>query len=339
MNNLLFLKTIFVFAFFSTILGVDKIHANEEIIDEIYYFINNDIITKLDFEEEKAALLNSDSPSLEGGEVNVFVMSNMIFDRLVVNNLKRNNSSISNTEVENEIKKIMSRQRITSLETFKAVLARSNIDYDNFFNNIKKRLNQRIFFSKGTDNAFPSEQAIQNHYEKNKDKYSIEEPIFNLSVIRIAILDGLGFSARRNFQRRLAEIRKKIEEEKIPFPTAVEQFNDFRNNVLTRDLGWVEIKSLGLPPRESSSLAALTPGDMSPIISTGEGLEIFLVNDKISEGYLPYQLAKKKSQEELSAQLRKKTISEKITALFKNAYLKSNHPDFASLAESIDNDS
>ena len=339
MANEFFSKKTFIFVFFIITVMVGKTYTAEKVIDEIYYFVNDDIITKLNFEERKEKLVKNGNLSLEGNDLNVFVMSNIIFNHLMINDLKKKNTLTSQTEVDNEIQKIMNRQKIASLETFKIILARGGIDYNDFFNDIRRKLNQRVFFSKGLEQSFPSDQEIKNHYEKNKNRFLIKKPILKLSAIRTVILDGVSFSARRDFQKQLLNIRQKIEKEKIPFSVAINQFNDFRNNVLARELGWVEVQDLELGDQEASNLLNLKPGDVSPIISTSQRLEFFLVMDKISEGHLPYQLAKKKSQTELIAKTRKQAINKKIIALFKKAYLKNNKSLFEQLAKLIDNDS
>ncbi len=337
MRKILFLKK---FILISTCLASFLLIGERKIVDQIYYFINDDIITQLDFEEQKDLFLKSRTPLPPGeNNVNVFVMSNLIFNNLVFDFLGRQGKLIDDNSVENEIKKIMNRQGISSLEVFKGYLSQNNINYATYFDNLKKQINQRNFFSESVSQVVASSEEVNNYYLKNKNKYRIQNPIFDLSAIKISFSDSVGFSARRKFQRELSAIRDEIITEKIPFDEALTKFNDFNKSIIGQELGWVEVESLNLPANIQRTLVDLNIGDVSPVLTTSDGLNIFLVNGKKSSGLLPFNLAQKRAERDLTNLKSQETITKRRIELFQNAHLKSNNALFKTLAETIDDKS
>ncbi len=312
------------------------LHAQGDIFDEIYYFVNDDIVSKLDFEDQKE-LFEKTQASIGDQDPNVFVMSNLIFNRLIFENLDLRGKLVSEEEVEKEVEKLMRQQRINSLLIFKDALARNGIDYETFFDNLERSLNQRVYFSDLDRTTLPTESEVEQYYQKNQNRYLIEEPLMDLSLIRINLSNSAGFSLRRRLQAQLQGIRDRIVNERIPFERALDEFNDLRNNIVTRRLGLIDLGELGLTSADRNRLQRLGRGDVSEILSNAEGLNIFLVNSKVSNGKLPQHIAKQKARQELILSKRQEEITEKITTLFQIAYLRNNNPLFDSLAKSIDN--
>ncbi len=315
-----------------------NISVFSEVIEEIYFIVNNNIITKMDFERQKKNTLKDPAIKKNLGIDNYdhFIISNMIVNHLIKQEAIRTGIFISGVDVTNQINRMVNSNGLKDIETLKRYLEeREGIDFDFFYESQENSLYVQSFVGRSIFVQEPTEIEIRNFYKKNKEKFLIKEdtPLYSLSVIFFEIIEGMGFLEQKAIKKQAQKVLDRLRNKKISFEEAVSKYSDdISSKGIKGDLGWIILLELGrTEKRKIEVLQKAKKGSITPIISTPNGFYLYKVKDIKTDGLVPYKKASVIVKNIIISEKKKKIFDEKIDFLFKQAILKQKTQFFTNL--------
>lgn len=299
-----------------------------EIVEEIYYLIDNKPVTKLDFAEEYSLALKNPENSFDINDRYAF-MSNLIIEKLIEKKLFDNNLVVKDVDISNYINVIIEKNNLGSLENFVRVLSTSqNITYSEYYKIIRKKLAFQSYVTRLLSTPPIGSREIEEYYQKNREKeFKVDDPILNLSILIIKLPANAGFSQKIAAEKRLVDIRGEIADG-LSFEEAVALYSEdavTKNN--KGNLGWVAPITLGISANSIKMLNSLNTGDISELITSSQGLAIFKVNEVIREGHIPYEVAIEQIKNLLFAKKREQAFKDSLKELVSSASLEARNPE------------
>ena len=156
----------------------------EEVFEEIIVRVNNDIITKSDYEKSKDLIRRELQKNLKGPELEKAVMQQekdllktMIEDQLMVQKAADLNLS-ADTEVIKYLDRIRRDQNIADMETLEKMMVQQGIDPVEFKQNIKNHsLKQQLLGREVYSRVQISTEEISKYYEAHKQEFDRPEEV------------------------------------------------------------------------------------------------------------------------------------------------------------------
>jgi len=294
------------------------------VIEEIYYIVNDDVISRLDFTEYKANISNSAAAAGKPIPSDQTLISNMIFNLLIQQKAEEEDISISGTDVSNQLKWQIKEWGLENFAQLRAALRQQNTPYAVFYNNMKNNMYKQKLMSKLSLTSDPSAYQLKKYYDENKDsKFKITNSIFNISRILFENSDELSFSQRGKMRQRLKELHKKIKQKELTFQEACRLVNKKTNQYTSaEDLGWVLPRNLQMrDPYIYEKIASLEEGEISAIIDGKLGTYLVKVNEVKSSGYLPFPLIKANIKNYLMMEQRSSQLQAKLDQFIRRSLI------------------
>lgn len=338
--KLFFFKRNFLFSFvlfFSIILSC-QVFANEVLIDEIYFVVNNRVITKSDFDKEEASqkkvLENDPSGNLKDKITRELILSNMVIFSMVENELSLKNFSVTPEDVTNAIKQIMYKNNIQSIEIFKTVLEKQ-MPFEQFYQQQKKGLVMQKFMQLALQNSpaknEPNSSEVNEFYRQNKELFRIKSKIYKLKKISLNVPANAKFSEKVGIEKKINSIKEEIDTQKISFEKGVLKYSQDPNSKLSLgDIGWI----LQEDPRWktlNSQLKDLSIDEVSNPISMNNETAIYKILATKQNGFLSLTEVENKIKVILQQQQQQKIISSEIAKLIKSSYIAKKTKKFPKL--------
>lgn len=323
--------------FFSIVLS-QSVYSNEILIDEIYFVVNNRVITKSDFDKEEAsqkkALENDPSGNFKDKITGELILSNMVIFSIVENELSLKNFSVTPEDVTNAIKQIMYKNNIESIETFKSVLEKQ-MPFEQFYQQQKKGLVMQKFMQLALQNSpaksEPNSSEVNEFYRENKELFRIKSKIYKLKKISLNVPANAKFSEKVGIEKKINSIKQEIDSQKISFEKAVLKYSQDPNSKLSLgDIGWI----LQEDPRWrtlNGQLKNLFVGKVTNPISINNQIAIYKILATKQSGYLSLKEVENKIKAILQQQQQQKTISDEIAKLIKSSYIAKKTKKFPKL--------
>ncbi len=226
-------------------------------LNKVAAVVNGQVITMFDLQKEALpelarARLNPDNPAQAKAVNEVFrkVLDMMIMDILIAQEAKRLKATVSSSEVDNEIAKIMRMRKLTRKE-FTAQLAQQKLSLDELKKNIEKNiLRQKVMGQEVGRRIVVTPAEINAYYEEHKDR------LFERKGLHMGLLV---YSPKVN----AANIAGQIKAGKISFAEACAKYSLAPNRDKGGDQGPVEWDRLN--PEWEARLEAMRPGDVTDI--------------------------------------------------------------------------
>ncbi len=304
-----------------------------EPVEEIYYYVNTSIITKLDFEEAYQSALKD--PSLEGEEFQAKdfsnkVISNMITEKVIEFEASLRGVRITPAEVNNEIKALARKNNIPSVKDFFLVLAGQGISEAQFRSQIERSLLLRNFAKQFLEPNPISTEEVQLYYDENKEKeFRIEEPVFRLATVLVKNIASKRISKRIEQQKNLELVQARVAKGELSFIEAVRQYSeDEASRSLNGNIGWLSASDIPLVPSKLEEFSRLNAGDLSKVYYSEQGIFFYLIREKIESGYIPYSLAVQQIRNRLFQERQKDSFDSTVKGLLRRAYIKPNTSRF-----------
>jgi peptidyl-prolyl cis-trans isomerase SurA len=256
------------------VLFVSSILAHAEIVESIVAIVNSTIITRSDivkYRERLRAgtivddLLGNDASTLIRDEK--ALLKHMIDERIVDDEVKKQNLSITIERVEQEINQIQGRNGITR-DQLKAALKKEGTNFSDYQEFIKKRIERQSVIEKAiTSKIKISDEDVAAAYEaKNK---TLSATSFEFKVSHILFREGKRSDSEQ--QKRAQEVYEKLKNGGN-FEALASQYSE--------DPGFNEGGFLGtfrtgetLAPLEDA-FKTLTPGEVASPVKTKLGYHI-----------------------------------------------------------------
>lgn len=328
-----FLTTLRLFLFFFFVLLVPTFVFSNVIVEQVYYFVNDDIITKIDFDlAYKRAEKSPEARNLSKKEISNTVVSNLIFDRLVKKEAENLGIFINDGDVATQVQRIMKENRIDEIEDFINVLSSQGLTYEDYTNDLRKNLLVQAYVEQAITYNEISGEEVRKYYEKEKNRlFVIKEPIYRVHYLeRISPIEA-NLSQKLEIQKNLEKVRGLAVEKKIALPQLFNELPDSEKkkmNVVST--GWTFLTNLGLSDEHVAQISQQQPyttdgtGGISRIMPSPKGVAFYQLLEVKRQGYIPYSLAFKIIEQKLFLERRNNNFQLLVKKLFASAYIKEN---------------
>jgi peptidyl-prolyl cis-trans isomerase SurA len=254
------------------------------IADQIVAKVGDDVILG---SELKSALdfvkLQSEPPVAPETALTHQILEQMIEDRLVLNEAKRETIEVTKSEIDNEVETSIREliSRFPSQTDFEKALAQEGLTErtlrDRYRDETKNRLTvQKLLAKKGLTNIYISPSETKRFYQEKKDSIALVPGNVSLAHILFRIIPSP--EAEQNGQKRSLEIYD-ILLRGGDFEEVARSFSEDKNTASRGGyLGELQRGTLFEPI--DSLLFLMKPGDVSPPLRSPMGYQIFQVLGK-----------------------------------------------------------
>ena len=188
----------------------------EQVFEEIIVRVNNDIITKSDYEKTRDLIRRELQKNLKGPELEKAVaeqekglLKTMIEDQLMVQ--KAADLSLSaDTEVIKYLDRIRRDQNIADMETLEKMMVQQGIDPVEFKQNIKNQsLKQQLLGREVYSRVQISTEEISKYYEAHKQEFDRPEEVRIREIL--VSTDKKSLPKFRHRKRKLRKFYRRLE--------------------------------------------------------------------------------------------------------------------------------
>lgn len=226
-------------------------------VNKVAAVVNGKVITMFDLQKEAIpelarAGLKPSSPKAEIDKVLRKVLDMMIMDILVAQEAERLKATVSRTDVDNELAKMM-KMRGMSKKRFEEALRSQNLTVDALRKNIEKNIiRQKVMGMEVGRKVVVTPQEISDYYERHKDS------LYNRQGLHMGILV---YAPNVN----ASSIAAQIKSGKISFEEACAKYSMAPNRDKGGDAGPVDWDRLN--PEWDKRLNSMKPGDVTEIFN------------------------------------------------------------------------
>ena len=317
--------------FFPFIVSILKFSFSE-IVEEIYFVINDEIITKMDYEEKEqiAAKIYFQQGKIFQDADKQQIISNMIFSTLIKQEAKKNGIVISAQQVSNQIRTIIEMNDIGSIENLISILPSQGLSWEQFYSMQEISLYNQYLQGKLGSIAEPSEKEIKKYYQENKEEFRIKEKLPHISLIFIEKQKGMSFMEITKIAAKAKNIKKQLDKDPSQFEKLAKEFSDDYKTKSSGGLqGWVTVSDFTEEPNLWRKISQIDKNEISEILDTKKGFYIIKINDLKATGYLPLSKARNLIIQNLVRKQREKALEQKMKEVILNAVIEKKTKNFS----------
>jgi peptidyl-prolyl cis-trans isomerase SurA len=299
---------------------------NAEIIDRVVAVVNDEIITLSEFNEESRDTLQritDQAPpnELAGALQNARqeILSRMIDRKITVQKAEAMNISANDAEIDATLETILARNKATKEDLRKELAARGITEAA-----YRASLREQILFSKLVSYEVNSKIVITE--EKAREYYDTrfmrELPANGYYLLQIGLGVGGSQAGKDEVQKKAVEIREAAINGQS-FNQLAAAYSDLPSAVDGGDIG--VIKENEMAPDMLQAVAALEPGDISPVMETYSGFIFFKLLGANRDGTVtraPFDSVKEEIFARLQNEEQEKMYSNWVKELREKAYIK-----------------
>ncbi len=309
-----------------TNLDLVELQAPEESADSVAVTIDGTDITEAELQKiikpqlDKMVQQNKQLPPAFAQaykkQIRQQVLDQMIVGRLLEKKVKEFNIVVTEEEVINQIKKLLSAQRPPlSLEEFKKKSAESGQSFEEVKQQVRKGMKyQKIVESQWTGKINITEEDAKKHYDENPTQFEVQEQVRASHILIKPDTTDSGADPNQAKAKAKAKIQGLLEQIKggADFAELARASSDGPSAARGGDLDFFPRGKM-VPPFDKAAFA-LEVGKVSDIVETRFGYHIIKVTDRKDAGTASFEQAKNS----LIRQLTQKKQSE-----FANKYIES----------------
>ncbi|MEK6777994.1 MAG: peptidyl-prolyl cis-trans isomerase [bacterium] len=272
--------------------------AHAVVLDRVVALVNDDVITLSELKSLEISVLKStvEKPGKEESTVDRdSLLDDMIDKKIKLQKAEEINIKVSDEEVRSAIQQILSRNKITE-EALKEKLHTEGFTWDEYTKEIREQMilsslvNQEV-----RSKIFIMPGDIEKYYQEHMDEFSMGEKKHLLSIF-LSVPEKAGEDEIQARNRLADELRQRALSGE-PFRDIAVQYSDGREAKEGGDLGYLSQDDLR--SEMSTAVAAMKPGDVSPVIRIGEGFVLLKVEDVHADSHTSFEEVKDKIQDEL----------------------------------------
>ncbi len=294
--------------------------AHAVVLDRIVAVVNDDVITQSELRSLEISVLKSTSrkPGQEEPPVNSEILLDDLIDKKIkLHKAEELNIKASDEEVQAAIQQILSRNKITE-EALKQKLNAEGFSWTDYKKEIKEQMilsslvNQEV-----RSKIFLMPEDLDKYYQEHMDRFSMGEKKHLLSIF-LSVPEKAEQEEILARNRLADELRQRALSGE-PFRDLAVQYSDGREAKEGGDLGYLSHDDLR--NEMSTAVAAMKPGDVSPVIRINEGFVLLKVEDVHSASHTPFEEVKDKIQDELYQEKLKQRYDAWLKELKSKAYI------------------
>ncbi len=255
--------------------------AAAEVVDRIVAVVNEDIILLSELQERVrpyAQRISQQGFDDEKERQMLFkireeMLNRLVDEKLTDQEIQRNDIQVDEAQVDQTIERIKKANAFTD-EDLRLFLEREQLSMEQYRAKIKEQvLRTRLVNYEVKSKIVITDEEIQAYYDSHPELYG-GTISYHLRNILMRAPDFATDSERREVQERIQAIRSRIEAGES-FADLAATYSQSPTAAEGGDLGEFEKKMLS--PQIQEALEALQPGQMTPILDTDQGFQLFYV--------------------------------------------------------------
>ncbi|QTA79087.1 Chaperone (peptidyl-prolyl cis-trans isomerase) [Desulfonema limicola] len=288
--------------------------AQAEIVDRIVAVVNDDIISLFELNSiflpyaEKVKSLDY-SPEQKKEmlfKVREDIINQLIDQKLTDQEIRQARISVSKAEIDNSIERIKESNYYTD-EDLAAALKREGYTLEDY----RERLKEQILRSKLVNLEVKSKiiitkEDIKAYYDSHAEEFQGEKK-YHLKNILMTVPSFASEQEKLDIKKRMELIREQIKAGKS-FEAMAKKYSQSSLASEGGDLGTFSYKDIA--PKLQLVLDGLAQGDITPVLDTEQGFQIFYIQEFIKE--------RKKTLQEAEPEIEEKLFNEIVNKKFKS---------------------
>ncbi|MDP3028841.1 MAG: peptidylprolyl isomerase [Deltaproteobacteria bacterium] len=256
--------------------------GSAEIVDRIVAIVNEDVITLAELGKEEQRVIgqlqqeaSAAAIEREKGKIRTEVLNHLIERKLAEQEAKRLGLSVSEAEVDAAIEKIIRDHEITK-EQLTARLEQDGISMEEYRQKLKEQI-ERFKLISQTVNAkiVITEDKLREHYKNNQRSYTGQQE-YRVQHIVFSIPVGCSEKEKHAILKKAEDIRQRARDG-ADFECLARQFSGYPTASEGGNLGYLDKNELA--PYMKDVITSLKTGEVSPVVETPIGYQIFKVID------------------------------------------------------------
>ncbi len=294
--------------------NIVKGDVDKGVVDKIVAIVNDDIITLVDVQKGAAPYvqkIKSSGYTLEKQDqlierVNRDVLNKLIDQSLTKQEAKRYGISIPESEIDQSIEDVKTR-RSFSREELEAALKKEGATIQEFRETIRNQILQsKIIEFAVKSKVVVTESDIRAYYDAHAKEYAGKKKYYLRNIL---MQDEAG----------IAQVKKQLDNN-ASFISLAKEFSSASNAPDGGDLGLFDISNFSTKIKKS--IAKLKKGEVTDVIPTPQGFQIFYVEDIVLEGNQSFEQASGEIKEILYQEQVENKFKAWLETLKKNAHVK-----------------
>jgi peptidyl-prolyl cis-trans isomerase SurA len=297
-----------------------------ELVDRIMAVVNDEIILLSDLEQamqpwrkkleqegysevQQRILLSDQQPQ---------ILDQLINEKLTDQQISHYNLSVSDAEVDATIGRIMEANRLDR-DSLQRLLEMDGLTYEKYREQIKNQiLRTKLVNIEVKSKIVVTDEDVREYYDAHSELYGGTTE-YHLKHILIRVVPGASESQKQLAREQLAGIHERIRNGE-PFDEMARTYSQAPTAPMGGDLGSFEVRLLAEPIRQA--LQGMQPGEITPVVETEQGLQIFLLEDISQKGGKPFNDVKSEIQEKLYAEIVDQKFQSWLKDLRQNSHIK-----------------
>jgi peptidyl-prolyl cis-trans isomerase SurA len=303
-----------------------KAVAGSEIVDRIVAVVNDDIITYLELQKElqpyehniEASAYSPENEEKMRYKVRNEILNRMIDDTLTQQEARKNNITISEAEIDENIEKIKSANMWTD-ETFREALKREGMTMEEYRASLKKSaIRARLVNSAVKSAIVVTNEDIRSYYDDHAAEYAGELK-YHLKHITLRVPPGSDDAGKQRMLQKMNKIYDELKSGKS-FETLTDKVSEASSGLIGGDLGFIAFADIS--EALQNAVKHLSIGEFTPVIETDRGFQIFYVADIARIGGKTFEEARAEIEQKLYNELVDEKFRTWLEDLRKNAHIK-----------------
>ncbi len=315
-KNLFLLMMVISVCLFSPVQAqsIEKGGVDKSVVDKIVAIVNDDIITLVDLQKGTAPYVEKIKSSGYDRErqdrliekVNEDILNKLIDQSLTQQEAKRYGISIPESEIDQSIENIKT-MRSLNQEELEAALKNEGATIQEFRETIKNQILQsKIIEFAVKSKVVVTESDIRAYYDAYAKKYAGKKKYHLRNILM-------------QDETLVAQIKKRLENNES-FISLAKEFSMASNASDGGDLGLFDISNFSKEIK--TNIARLNKGEVTDVIPTAQGFQIFYVEDIVLEGNQSFEQASKEIKEILYQEQVEKKFKNWLERLKTDAHVK-----------------
>jgi peptidyl-prolyl cis-trans isomerase SurA len=286
------------------------------VIDRVVAVVNKEVITQSEIEEAAQIQKSQDQKGLVPSENEL--LNQIIEKKIELQWARKKGIRIDDQELKVALEDIKQRNGFQNDEAFKKALQDEGITWDKYLEGLREQLTLLKLVNREVDSdLLVTEEDLKRYYDAEKDRF--------LSPVRIRlgqILLGVSSNANpeqiENVQKNAEEIELRLQKGE-DFTRLAEEYGEGAEHRIGGDIGYFQRGDLA--PSIEELVFSLKEGEVSGVVRSPAGFHIFKVEEKRSATPQPFDLVRKKVEEEVIAKKREELRQKWLSDLWTNAYV------------------
>jgi peptidyl-prolyl cis-trans isomerase SurA len=251
-------------------------------VDRVVAVINDEAITQYDLDDAKRIVLQQlkqQNVQPPAGEVlDKQVLERMMTERSLLQFAKENGVKVDDTQIERAILRVAQENKL-SAEDFRKALAKENIDYPRYREDVRRELTVQRLREREVDSKITVSDAEVEQYLATLKSQNAGEAEYKLAHILVMVPDQAS-AEQIDAKKRRAEEALSALKSGADFAQVAAGFSDASDALSGGNLGWRS--GARLPTVFSDEVRAMKVGQISAITRSAAGFHIVKLLEKRS---------------------------------------------------------